>query len=100
MGTVVLTADYEIVKAAQEIDAAFWPVGLQIARGWTADGEWFELRAGIEAKRQDFVNVARTRLAPAGPPLRRLTGRPSDDDCIWELRRSYFSPSGSAEQQA
>ncbi|MFD0535464.1 hypothetical protein ACFQY7_18645 [Actinomadura luteofluorescens] len=96
----MLTADYEIVKAAQEIDAAFWPVGLQIARGWTADGEWFELRAGIEAKRQDFVNVARTRLAPAGPPLRRLTGRPSDDDCIWELRRSYFSPSGSAEQQA
>ncbi|WP_143118470.1 hypothetical protein [Actinomadura madurae] len=95
LAMVALIADHEVVEAAQEIDAAFWPVGLQVARGWTSDTDWFALRDGIEAKRREFVNIAQTRLAAPGPPLVRLTGRPSSDDQIWELRRSSFPPGAS-----
>ncbi|MFF0523474.1 hypothetical protein ACFYTC_32640 [Actinomadura nitritigenes] len=91
LATVALIANHKIVKAAQEIDSAFWPAGLQVARGWTSDGDWFRLRDGIEGKRRDFVNIAREQLATSGPPLRRLTGGPDSDDPIWRLRRSYFS---------
>ncbi|TDD27266.1 hypothetical protein E1287_34890 [Actinomadura sp. KC06] len=87
-GHVALIADHEVVvAAAQEIDAAFWPVGLQVARGWTSDADWFTLREGIEVKRREFVNIARKHLTAPGPPLARLTGRPSSDDQIWKLRR-------------
>ncbi|TMR40886.1 hypothetical protein [Actinomadura geliboluensis] len=93
LATLALVADHRIVAAAQAIDRAFWPVGLQVARGWATDSDWYRLRNGIEDDRRDFVNVARKHLASPGPPLRRLTGRPDLDDPIWTLHRSYFSSS-------
>jgi hypothetical protein len=91
LAMVNLVADNDIVEAAHAIDAEFWPVHQQVKRGWTEEGDWYKLRNLIEVRRQDFVNVARKHLAPPGTPLRRLTGRPADDDPFWQLRRSYFS---------
>ena len=91
LAMVNLVAAHDIVEAAHAIDAEFWPVHQQIKRGWPKEGDWYGLRSPIEARRQDFVNIARRHLAPPGTPLRRLTGRPADDDPFWLLRRSYFS---------
>jgi hypothetical protein len=99
LAMVNLVADNEIVEAAHAIDAEIWPIHLQIKAGATSEGDWFPLRDKIESRRQDFVNVARRRLAPAGPPLRRLTGRPSPDDPVWEFRRSYLPSSDDHEQE-
>jgi hypothetical protein len=98
LAMVALVADHAIVEAAQAIDAQMWPVHQQIKRGWLPEGGWFVLRDSIEGRRHDFVNVARKHLATSGPPVRRLTGRPSSDDPFWEFRRSYFSPEGHAEE--
>jgi hypothetical protein len=95
LAMVNLVADHDIVAAAHAVDAEFWPVHQQVKRGWTKEGDWYKLRSPIEERRRDFVNVARKHLAPSGMPLRRLTGRPPDDDPFWELRRSYFANSGS-----
>jgi hypothetical protein len=92
LAMVSLVGGYEIVEAAVAIDVQMWPVHQQIKRGWAPEGGWPSLRDPIEARRQDFVNIARKHLAPPGPPLKRLTGRPATDDPFWELRRSYFSP--------
>jgi hypothetical protein len=100
LAMIVLVADHEIVEAAQAIDAQIWPVHQQIKRGWIPAGGWLKLRDAIEARRERFVNVARKRLAPPGPPLRRLTGRPAPDDPFWEFRRSYFSPDNPGEGPA
>ncbi|MFI0452681.1 hypothetical protein [Actinomadura sp. 6N118] len=92
LAMVNLVADRDIVQAAHAIDAEFWPVHLQIKRGWTTKEDWPRLRTAIDTKRQDFVNIARTHLAAEpGPPLRRLTGRPPADHPIWQFRRSYFT---------
>src|ERR1035441_1512345 len=96
---VNLVADHEITEAAQAIDAEVWPVHLQIRNGMTADGDWYALRDKVEARRRDFVNIARKRLSSAGPPLRRRTGRPADadlDDCRWRLVRIAGQGRGSA----
>jgi hypothetical protein len=92
LAMIDLIAHHEIVEAAQAIDAQIWPVHQQIKRGWAPDGGWLRLRDPIEARRQDFVNIARKHLAAPGPPLRRLTGRPPPDDPLWQFRRSSFSP--------
>ena len=63
LAMIALVADYDIVEAAQAIDAQIWPVHQQIKRGWSPDGGWFSLRDAIETRRQDFVNIARERLA-------------------------------------
>ncbi len=91
LAMISLVANYDIVEAAQAIDAELWPVHIQIKRGWTGDGDWPRLRNPIEARRQDFVNIARKHFAASGPALRRLTGRPAADDPFWNLRRSDFS---------
>lgn len=92
LAMIDLVANHEIVEAAQAIDAQMWPVHQQLKRGWSPDGGWLTLREPIEARRQDFANIARKHLAATGPPLRRLTGRPPADDPLWQFRRSYFSP--------
>jgi hypothetical protein len=92
LAMVNLVADHDIVEAAHAIDAEFWPVHQLIKRGWAEDGDWPGLRDPIEVRRQNFANAARKHLAPPGPPLHRLTGRPAADDAFWQLRRSYFSP--------
>jgi hypothetical protein len=89
---VDLVADHEIVEAAQAIDAQIWRIHQLVKRGWMPGGGWFELRDSVEARRQDFVNIARRRLSASGPPLRRLTGRLSSGDPVWMMRRSYFLP--------
>ena len=91
LATIILVADHDIVLAAQEIDAEFWRVHLQLRRGWLGDGGWPALRDPIEARRQDFINTVRQHVVRSGPPLRRVTGRPAPDDSFWEFRRSYFS---------
>jgi len=98
LAMIVLVADHDIVQAAQAIDERMWPVHQQIKRGWIRDGGWVKLREAIEESRENFVNIARKRLAPPGPPLGRLTGRPAPDDPFWEFRRSYFSPDGRDEE--
>jgi hypothetical protein len=95
LAMIGLVADHDIVEAAQTIDARIWPVHQQVKRGWSPDGGWLILRDPIEASRQDFVNIARKRLAAPGPPLRRLTGRPPSDDPLWQFRRSYYPPGNS-----
>jgi hypothetical protein len=99
LAMVALIADHAIFEAALAIDAQIWPVHQQIKRGWLPEGGWFVLRDSIDGRRHDFVNVARKHLAAPGPPVRRLTGRPSSNDPFWEFRRSYFSPEGSAEEE-
>lgn len=99
LAMVALIADPAIVEAAQAIDAQMWPVHQQIKRGWLPEGGWFVVRDSIDGRRHDFVNVARKQLAAPGPPVRRLTGRPSSDDPFWQFRRSYFSREGSAEEE-
>ena len=91
---VSLVATNDIAQAAQAIDAEIWPVHLAIKAGLVKLGDWFPLREKIEVRRQEFVNVARKLLAPAGPPLPRLTGRPAPEDPIWTLRHSYLPPNG------
>jgi hypothetical protein len=90
LATVNLLADHEIVEAAHVIDDEIWPVHQLIKRGWMSQDGWPRQRDRIEARRQDFVNIARRHLVPPGPPLRRLTGRPPANDQFWEFRRSYF----------
>ena len=90
LAMISLVGDHGIVEAALAIDAQIWPVHQQIKRGWSAEGEWPQLREPIDACRQDFVNIARKHLAPPGPLLRRLTGRPVADDPFWQFRRSDF----------
>lgn len=99
LAMIALVADYDIVEVAQAIDAQIWPVHQQIKRGWRPDGGWFSMRDAIETRRQDFVNIARQRLAAPGPPLRRLSGRPAADDPFWEFRRSYFLPASRGEEK-
>jgi hypothetical protein len=99
LAMVALIADHAIFEAALAIDAQIWPVHQQIKRGWLPEGGWIVLRESIDLRRHDFVNVARKHLAAPGPPVRRLTGRPSSNDPFWEFRRSYFSPEGSAEEE-
>lgn len=94
LAMISLVGDHRIVEAALAIDAQIWPVHQQIKRGWTAEGGWPRLREPIDACRQDFVNIARKHLAPSGPMLRRLTGRPSADDPFWQFRRSDFVAGG------
>jgi hypothetical protein len=91
LAMISLVADYDIVEAAQAIDAEFWPIHVQIKRGWIRDRDWPRSRNPIDARRQDFVNIARKHFAASGPPLRRLTGRPAADDPFWKFRRSDFS---------
>ncbi|WP_146087405.1 hypothetical protein [Thermomonospora echinospora] len=100
LAMVNLVADHDIVEAAHAIDMEMWPVHLKIKAGMTREGDWFGLRDKIESRRRDFVNVARGRLASAGPPLRRLTGRPTPDDPVWELRRPPLPHSDHHEQSA
>jgi hypothetical protein len=95
LALVNLVADHAIVEAAHAIDKEFWPAHLQIKRGWTTKEDWPRLREAIEVRRQDFVNIARMRFAPPGPPLRRISGKPPSGHPIWQLRRSYFSPEES-----
>jgi hypothetical protein len=45
------------------------------------------------------VNIARKHLAPPGPLLRRLTGRPVADDPFWQFRRSRRSGRGHRFRQ-
>jgi hypothetical protein len=92
LAMISLVGDHRVVEAALAIDAQIWPVHQQIKRGWSAEGEWPRLREPIDACRQDFVNIARKHLAPPGPLLRRLTGRPVADDPFWQFRRSDFAP--------
>jgi hypothetical protein len=92
LAMISLVGDHRIVEAAQAIDAQIWPVHQQIKRGWSPAGGWPQMREPIDARRQDFVNIARQHLAPPGPPLRRITGRPAADDPFWQFRRSYFAP--------
>ena len=92
-----LVADFQIVAAAHEIDAQIWRAHQQVKRGWVPEGEWPTVRDPIESRRQDFVNIARKRLSTAGPPLRRLTGRPPLDDPIWKFRRSPVRSGGGSE---
>jgi hypothetical protein len=66
---VSLVAAHEIVQAAVAIHVQMWPVHQQIKRSWAPDGGWPSLRNPIEARRQDFVNIARRQLAPPGPPV-------------------------------
>lgn len=91
LAVIDLVADHEIVEAAHAIDAEIWRVHQQVKRGWVPHGEWLAVRDPVEARRQDFVNIARTRLAATGPPLRRLTGRPPSGDPTWKFRRSDFA---------
>jgi hypothetical protein len=98
LAMVALIADQAIFEAALAIDAQIWPVH-QIKRGWLPEGGWFVLRDSIDLRGHDFANVASKHLAAPGPPVRRLTGRPSSNDPFWEFRRSYFSPDGYAEQE-
>jgi hypothetical protein len=105
LAMIDLVAEHQIVEAAHAIDAQIWPVHQQLKRGWLPDGGWLAVRDPIEARRQDFVNIARRRLAAPGPPLRRLTGRPASDDPMWEFRRSFFTAddrriAGSSETPA
>lgn len=67
---VALIAAPEVVAAAQEIDAAFWPVGAQVARGWTTDADWFTLREGNEA------SIASSSTSPASTWPRRAAASP------------------------
>ena len=91
LAMIDLVADHAIVEAAHAIDEQVWLVHQQVKRGWVADGEWLAARKPVETCLQDFVNIARTRLAVKGPPLHRLTGRPAYDSPVWKFRRSYFS---------
>jgi hypothetical protein len=100
LALVNLVADHRIVEAAHAIDAEIWPVHMKIKAGVLRDGDWFGLRDEIESRRCEFVNVARQHLASAGPPLRRLTGRPAPDDPLWELRRLYVPQGENREQPA
>jgi hypothetical protein len=95
-----LVADHELVEAALAIDAEIWPIHLKIKAGAVADGDWFALRDKIEDRRRDFANVARHRLASAGPTLTRLTGRPNPEDPIWQLRHLFTPPHADQEQAA
>src|SRR5450755_2270322 len=90
LAMVCLVADHDIVEAAQAIDEEIWPVHQRIKRGWAVEGDWQKLQLPIEARREDFVNVARRRLAASGPPLRRITGKPPADDPRRRYRRSDF----------
>jgi hypothetical protein len=94
LSMIDLVADHAIVEAAHAIDEQVWLAHQKVKRGWVADGEWMAAREPIEARLQDFVNIARSRLAVKGPPLHRLTGRPSHDSPVWNFRRSYFSGDG------
>jgi hypothetical protein len=98
LAMLVLVAEHDVVEAAQAIDERMWPVHQQIKRGWIPAGGWVKLREAIEESRENFVSVARKRLAPPGPPLERLTGRPAPDDPFWEFRRSYFLPDNQDEE--
>jgi hypothetical protein len=89
-----LVADHAIVEAAHAIDEQIWWVHQQVKRGWIPVGGWPAVREHVDARQQDFVNVARGRLGAKGPPLSRLTGRPPSDSPIWEFRRSYFIGDG------
>ena len=90
LAMVNLVADHAIVSAAIAIDEQFWPVSRQVQRGWVSDDGWATLRDRVEAKRIDFVNAARGKLNAAGPPVHRLTGRPSSSDPFWQMRRANF----------
>jgi hypothetical protein len=90
LAMISLVADHDIVDAALAIDAEFWPVHLKIKRGLAGEEDWRDLRDPIEAKRKDFVNVARQHLAPPGPLLRRLTARPAAGDPIWKPSRPHL----------
>jgi hypothetical protein len=89
-----LVADHAIVEAAHAVDEQIWLVHQQVKRGWVPVGGWIALRDLVDARQQDFVNIARRRLAADGPPLRRLTGRPPADSPVWEFRRSHFAGTG------
>lgn len=97
LAMVNLVADHDVVEAAHAIDAEFWPVHLQIKRGWTDKKDWPRLRDPIDVQRRNFVNVARNHLASPGPPLWRLTGRPPADHPVRQFRRSYFLPEENRE---
>jgi hypothetical protein len=96
LAMINLVAGNQIVEAAHAIDDEIWPVHQQIKRGWVPDGGWPRQRDLIEVRRQDFVNIARRRLAPRGVPLRRMGGRPAADDPFWQFRRSYFLTGNNA----
>jgi hypothetical protein len=90
LAMICLVADHDIVEAAQAIDAEIWPVHQVVKRGWIVDADWPRLQRPIEARREDFVNVARRRFAASGQPVRRITGKPAANDPRWYFRRSDF----------
>ena len=99
LAVIDLVADHTIVEGAYAIDEQIWRVHQQVKRGWIPVGCWLEAREHVDARQQDFVNIARRRLAAKGPPLSRLTGRPPSDSPIWEFRRSYFIGDGQDTSQ-
>ena len=99
LAVINLVGDHNVVVAAHAIDAEVWPIHLQIKAGMLGGGEWFTLRDKIDARRREFVNVARQQLAATGPPLLRLTGRPTPDDPIWDLHRTIvLTPEGGQQR--
>jgi hypothetical protein len=90
LAMICLVADHDIVEAAQAIDAEIWPVHQVVKRGWTVDADWPRLQRPIEARREEFVNVARRRFAASGPSVSRITGKPAPNDPRWQFRRSDF----------
>ncbi|MEU5764516.1 hypothetical protein ABZ782_01160 [Streptomyces asoensis] len=83
LSMVNLVADRDIAEAAHALDEQIWRLHTLVKRGLTAEEDWLALRARVQEAQNHFVTVARRRLALAGDPLERFSGRPSPDDPIW-----------------
>lgn len=68
----------ELVRLAQEMDAAMWRASSMVNSGKQLTEEvWIELREPLEVTRLQFLNAARRTIAKDAAVIERLVSRPS-----------------------
>ncbi len=79
LAVVYVVAESDIANQARLIDVAFYQLVIHAGEKRVEPAKWVALRNALEQQVLTFVNIARTELGTAGPPLTALWGRPTDE---------------------
>ena len=89
LAMVSLVGSSDLVRLAQEMDAAFWRASRAVTYAEEiSEQQWIDLRNPLEQTRLAFLNVARQIIAKEMSMVERVVSRPS----LADLRRERPQP--------
>jgi hypothetical protein len=83
LAVVNIVAPAVVADQAVKLDEAMWRLTIDVRQG-DIDG-WIQMRRPVEHALLEFVNLARTELDGSSARLKRVNGRPREDDPVWRL---------------